>query len=149
MQRDYRAIAKRYLPKGWRLKERKSRHGNDGLADASRKTLYCPPLDDAYALYVALHEAGHIHLKHSICPGRSSKEQLAQQWIEEYEAETYAIATCRLEGVKVSRDTLAEARAYVGRMFHHRHDPSDLDHPHYRAALRFAFPKTWRQELMT
>lgn len=143
----YRVYAIIHRPRGWRIRERKSRHGNDGMACINRKTLFCPPLVDPYAFYVLMHEIGHVVLKHKLEPGRTPPEELPLEWIEEYEAETFAIGICRQEGIRVARDTLQAAREYVGNCFLKHHDPSDLDHPHFRKALRFAFPKTWREHL--
>lgn len=143
----YRVFATIHRPRGWRIRERRTRHGCDGMACIRRKTLFCPPLTDPYALYVLFHEIGHVVLKHSIRPGRTTREERRLEWIEEYEAERFAIDLCRREGVRVSRDTVNHARAYVAKTFLESHDLSDLEHPHFRKALRFAFPDTWREHL--
>jgi hypothetical protein len=140
-----RTAAKRHKPRGWKVRERLPRHGCAGQAVAAG-IIYCPPLNNPDALYVYLHEVGHVVGKH-IYPGVTTEADKELGWLEEFEAEKYAIGAMRAEGFRVDRETLADARRYVAEAFAIAHDLSDLDHPHFQKALRFAFPSTWRKHL--
>ena len=141
-----RDAARRHKPRGWKIRERLPRHGCTGMAFLTPRIIYCPPLNNPDALYVYFHEVGHVVGKH-LYPGRIRPDDRDMGWIDEYEAETYAIGAMRAEGFRVDRSTLADAREYVADAFKERHDFADLDHPHFQKALRFAFPSTWRNHL--
>lgn len=143
-----RKVAKKYRPKGWKVRERAPRHGCDGMAVAHNKAIYCLPIHDLYSLYVYLHEVGHVRSPGHLYPGPCKPDDLDLGWIEEYEAEIYAITTMRAEGLRVARDTLAAARENVAAYFLEKHDLGDLDHPHFLRALKFAFPANWRDHLV-
>lgn len=145
-----RACAKRYKPRGWKVIER-SKSTIDGMArEAPSRVIYCLPLKDPYALYVYLHEVAHVLHKHCK-PGRRVEMfrcgDHTCSWLEEFEAEQFAIRHTRKCGYRVSRDTMAEARSYVGSQFLEKHADGDENDPHFELALRFAFPKAWRQHL--
>jgi hypothetical protein len=79
-------IVKRHRPRGWRVRESKHRFKvNSGLADHNRRTLYVPTLIDESALFVFLHECGHVKHRHF----DSDVKQPIHR--DEFEAEQYAI----------------------------------------------------------
>lgn len=147
LEQRIRATAQRYIPAGWRVRERRTRHGCDGMACYHNLTIYCPKLTTPYALYVLLHEVGHVVSPGHLYPGRTQADDLDLGWITEYEAEMFAIGTMRRAGFRVGRAMADAARAYVAETFEERHDLGDLDHPYFRKALQFAFPLTWRTKL--
>jgi hypothetical protein len=117
----YEAIVKRHRPRGWRVSFTKRK---DEVADDLRKhpdkapkfdvacsypecrLFHIPHVVDAFTLHIALHEFGHVHLRHW-----DRGESLLHR--EEYEAERWAINIMRMEGVKVPRETMRRARVYV------------------------------------
>ena len=66
-----------------------------------------PRPDSRSALYVYLHECAHHHL------GHCKPDYREPLWLQEYEAEQWAIATMRREGVPVPRRMIHEAKKYV------------------------------------
>lgn len=142
-----RDVVRRHRPDGWRIRERPALHGCDGQAEPCRRTIFCLPLIDTDALFVFLHETAHVRFGH-VYPGRATVEDLDSTWLQEFEAEDYAIRTMRAEGFTVSRDNAQRARRYVRDHFLLRHDPSDLDTPLAHRALRFAFQAKWREHLL-
>lgn len=108
--RRYLEIAKRYRPARCKVRFRR---GSEIVpahavihADGSRE-IYVPRPVTRDALFVYLHECGHLFLGHC-SPGYS--EPL---WKQEYEAEQWATSIMRLEGVSVSRKMLNMAKSYV------------------------------------
>jgi hypothetical protein len=73
------------------------------------------------ALYIFLHECAHLHLKHfNSCDTEDSRLRLAYtgngqlpRAQEEYEAEQWAISVMRLEGLKVPKMMIRDAKKYV------------------------------------
>jgi hypothetical protein len=100
-------IVKRYRPKGWRVRESKHRYkSRSALADPARRVFYVPTLCDANALFLFLHECGHVHLRHWHIKQPAHRE--------EFEAERYAANTLRSEGIQLPRWILDDARTRVG-----------------------------------
>jgi hypothetical protein len=99
-------IVKRYRPRGWRVRQSKHRwEWSSASANPSKRTLYVPTLDDADALYLYLHEAGHVrlgHFEHDIPAHR-----------EEFAAEHFAVHTLRTENVCVTKLMIKDAKYRV------------------------------------
>jgi hypothetical protein len=138
-----RDVARRRTPRGWSVVERKPRHGTVGMVKLRTHVIYVPPLVDIEALFVLLHEIGHVENRHLADDGREAPPC----WQLEYEAETWAIAAMRAEGFTVSHEMVDAARQNV----RHRVQEAaarkrlDLDLENAGpAAIRFAFPRDWR-----
>ena len=131
-----RDIVRQHKPKGWLVIERPVRHGNDGLALATSRTIYVPYLRDLHALYVFLHECGHVHMKHVRADDDKTKDM--PLWQQEWEAEQYAIRAMRAAGFRVPNYMMKSARAYVGEHL----TLEDYDEDAYPAAVKFAFTRT-------
>lgn len=103
----YESVAKRYKPKGWRVRYSKRRAASgSGLADGEKRTIYAPHPYTREGLYVLLHEYAHVHLKHLT----NIPLPLTQQ---EYEAEKWAAHIMRTEGIPVPRSCTRDAKAYI------------------------------------
>jgi hypothetical protein len=101
-------IVKRHRPRGWRVRESKHRFKvNSGLADHNRRTLYVPTLIDESALFLFLHECGHVKHRHF----DSDVNQPIHR--DEFEAEQYAIHVFKNEGIRLPRELLSRARERV------------------------------------
>ena len=110
--RLYVAIAKRYRPVG--VKVRFKRPGTN-LAPAhakiyrdGRKEIYSPPPTTRDGLFYFLHECAHLILRHW--------HVKIPVWRQEYEAEQWAIATFRREGIPVSKAMTKDAKGYVKKL---------------------------------
>lgn len=131
-------IVARHLPAGYRVLEL-ARHEASGTGvthRTERKTVECPPIRDRYALAVLAHEIGHLVLGH--CwraePG----------WLQEYEADMWAIEALRAEGVSVCETFRGQSRVSVREHVDAAlaKDPdADID----AKVLRWAFPDSWRE----
>lgn len=137
-------IVRQHHPKGWGLVQRKPRHDADGQA-LPNGNIYCPPLKDRYSLYVYLHEVGHVRHQH-IHSGKSLATD-PPEWQVEYEAELYAITSMRAHGFAVDDWVMVAARDNVAEQFRQKEPRHDEDVAEYLPALKFAFPKTWRDWL--
>jgi hypothetical protein len=107
---EYIRIAKRYKPRGVKVRFRKDDYLSPAHAiefpDGS-KEMYVPKPVTRDALYMYLHECAHHHLGHIKA---TYKEPL---WKMEYEAEKWTMATMRREGHSVSRAMVMLAKRYV------------------------------------
>lgn len=141
-----RRIARKHLPKGWRIKEGKFdpgplKPGEErvhprkktammavcGWTDYETKTIRCPALENAWGLFVFLHEACHANNHTPECFENASEADT------EMEAEKYAVEAIKAAGVRLPRHALTDARRYVADIIDARDDaPSD-------EALRFAW----------
>lgn len=144
LERRIREVVRQHHPRGWRLIERHPRYQSDGQALPPNR-IYAPPLRTVYALYVYLHEVGHVRHKH-IHPGRATAND-PPEWQVEYEAEIYAIKSMRAAGFSVEKYVLDAARENVAmhldNTFHHPNEDEEA----YPEAVKFAFPKTFREWL--
>jgi hypothetical protein len=105
----YYEIAKRYRPKGVKIRFKKEycspAPAYARLLEDGTKEIYTPRPDTRDGLFYYLHECAHVILRHLYIN--------IPTWKQEYEAEQWAIATMRREGVPVSRTMLKEAKRYV------------------------------------
>lgn len=102
---NFAGIVRRHKPRGWRIVEREPGKKFFAVAAVDLKTIFTVPVVDRHSLQIYLHEVGHIrynHFKHG-----------AASHIEEYEAERYAFAVMRHEGIAVPRKSLLRARSNV------------------------------------
>lgn len=136
-----REVVKVFKPRGWRLIEQPSNGKFDGHADGETRTIRCLPLTDTYALFVFLHEVGHVRCGHL----RLGHQKAS--WLEEYEAEMWAINAMRAAGFPVTKEMLHNARDNVANhvmQFEHQNYLQgvhvEIDHE----VLKFAFPDCWR-----
>ena len=147
-EQKIREVVRRRKPRGWRVVERTPRNGAIGMVTQTRHVIYVPPLVDEEALFVFLHEVGHI-VNHHLHAGPPLPGD-APGWQIEYEAENWAIAAMRAEGFPVSRRMLAAARRNVRHRIEEALAVNKLDgqldalDP---AALKFAAPRSWRKWL--
>ncbi len=106
----YYEIAKRYRPKGVKIRFKRvfnaPAEAYAMLKQDGTKEIYTPRPDCRDGLFYYLHECAHVILRHLYM------EDLPI-WKQEYEAEMWAIATMRREGIPVSRKMLKEAKKYV------------------------------------
>lgn len=109
-------IAKKWRPRGVTVRFRKDDYLIPAhatvLTDGS-KEMYVPFPKSREALFIFLHECAHHHLGH-LKPGYREP-----MWQMEYEAEHWAMATMRTEGLHVPRSMIAEAKRYVAECAQH------------------------------
>jgi hypothetical protein len=102
---DYAAIAKRYLPKGYRVEHRKSL---SGMHYGGRMLIKTPRPVTANSLYIFLHECAHAYL-------HTDSGKQAPRHVEEMEAEQWAHAKMEKHGIAVPPEITERARKYVAR----------------------------------
>lgn len=103
------AIAKRYRPIGVKVRFKRET-SSLGPAHArlhanGTKEILSPNPATRDGLFFFLHECAHFVLRHWHVD--------IPVWRQEYEAEHWAIATLRREGVPVSKEMIREAKRYV------------------------------------
>lgn len=133
----YDHIVKQHRPAGYKLARRKMTRLN-GYARFERAIVVNRDLKGADALFVFLHECGHVHLRHLCGEGSITTFSRAR---DEYEADQYAIKAMREAGVAIPRHTLARHKALVGELI-----AEAKDHEHIEDdVLRYAYGKEWRK----
>lgn len=95
-------IIRRHRPRGWTLRFRASGPAAIAYVDDKTRVLKCPRIVDRETLFFFFHEVGHIRCGHF--------DDKVVTYVEEYEAERYAIAAMRAEGIPVSRQSMIDAR---------------------------------------
>jgi hypothetical protein len=105
------AIAKRYKPIGVRVRFKRGKKLGPAhaiiLPDGVKEIL-SPRPTTREGLFYFLHECAHIVLRHW--------HVKLPRWQQEYEAEQWAISVFRREGIPVSRESLEQAKIYVGEL---------------------------------
>lgn len=145
LEQRVRAAARRRRPRGWAVVERTPRNDVLGMVNLHSRAIYVPPLVDADALFVLLHEVGHIENHHLAEDTRDP--DVPPSWQLEYEAETWAIAAMRAEGFTVGHRMMDAARLNVRHRLQEAAARSRLDGELEKtglAAVKFAFPDAWR-----
>lgn len=102
------SVAKRYKPIGVRVRFKKGKKLGPAHAiilEDGVKEMLAPKPVTREALFYFLHECSHFILRHW--------HVKIPLWQQEYEAEQWAIATMRREGIPVSSQSLMEAKSYV------------------------------------
>lgn len=130
-------IVDAHRPAGYRLLRRQLRK-NDGLATYQATINVAPHLEGREALFVALHEFGHVHNRHlRNFPGY----RVLPAWQYEFEADQYAIQAMRKAGIPVPRERLAWQKEIVRDLIAQddgsEHVPEEI--------LRYAFGREWRK----
>lgn len=118
-------VARKYTPPGVTVKYRKS---ISGCAWYGKKLMEVPRPVTPASLEVHLHESAHFHLEHY--------KRNKPTHLKECEAEEWALARMRDEGVRVPRKVLQRAKRYVARKIvqAQRRGAKHID----RRAMRFA-----------
>lgn len=133
MLKRYGHIINEHRPKGYLLKRRKLGDLN-GYAAFQREIVVDCSLDDRTALFIFLHECGHVHHQHL----RQRHHEEVPDWQCEYEADQYAIKAMRAHKIPVPRAVLeghkSELRALIDKA--HEEVPKPV--------LRYAFGRHWR-----
>jgi predicted sulfurtransferase len=129
---DYWPLIKQHMPKGFKLKFKKLRGGILAYAHFVREIVVEQVLD-AKELFIFLHEAGHVHLRHVY-------EEVPENWREEYEADQYAIKAMRAAGVPVPRECVKWHKEIVRDMIE-----KSKEHVDDEAVLKYAYGKEWRK----
>ena len=147
LEHRIREVVKVFLPRGWKLVERQFNEEIDGYAHKNTRTIYCIPLKDTYALFVFLHEVGHIRCGHM----RKGHNTPLDDYTDEYEAEMWAINAMKAAGFRVTDHMLENAR-------HNVRNAIQIEEEHNERAgvyvavdkeiLKFAYPKTWKEHLI-
>lgn len=119
------AIAARHTPDDLHVEYRKRL---TGCAWARGRRISAPRPVTRRALHVYLHEVAHVVLQHF-------HDRPAH--VQEYEAEQWAFAVMRAEGVAIPRASLERAKAYVAHTIM-RDMGSGCGHPIHLQAARFA-----------
>ena len=106
------SIAKRYRPIGvkvrFKTKSKRLAPAHAKLFKDGTKEIYSPPPDTRDGLFYFLHECAHLILRHW--------HVKIPVWRQEYEAEQWAMATMRREGIPVSKAMTKDAKAYVRKL---------------------------------
>ncbi len=102
-------IIRRHLPRGWKHEQRKTvyLHGENvrGYVEFIERKIITETVKDRETLFCFLHEVGHVRCKH-VGIG-------IPRYIEEYEAEWYAITAMRNEEIPVPQEELFFAKQNV------------------------------------
>lgn len=106
------ACAKKHQPRGWKLSPTGIHPDlGDGVkaiayADFTNAIIVHPEIVDRDALYIFLHECGHVHHKH----GKDCDHTLLEQ---EWEAEQYAMRAMRADGIPIRRSLIRGVKRYL------------------------------------
>jgi len=102
----YQAIAAKHTPEGVTVVESSGMYGKWFCRE---RRIKAPKPVGKMSLFIYLHECGHAHLGHcynrKVCP--------KPRYLQEYEAEQWAIRVFRQEGLSVPRRVLQRAKEYV------------------------------------
>ena len=117
LQAARRAAAERFTAIAWKhtpgdIIVEMNRTNLSGRAYVNAKTIHVPKPVTRRALHIFLHEVAHVLLGHGTadwCPPPKPR------YVEEFEAERWALDVMRKEGVAIPRKVTASARAYVAR----------------------------------
>lgn len=136
MKPQFSDVVKAHRPVGYKL-ERRRMTANNGEARLEMTIVINKELEGATALFVFLHECGHVHLKHLKGNGKLA----GPNWNEEWEADQYAIGAMKKAGVPIPRAILAHHKSLVRELI----EQSDgSEHPSDEV-LRYAFGRNWRK----
>lgn len=132
----YASIVNKHRPAGYMLRRRRMT-ALDGVARFERIICVSKELEGTDALFVFLHECGHVHMKHMIGDGKVS----GPRWREEYEADQYAIQSMREGGIPVPRERLKHQKQIIRELI----EPADGSEHIDDDILRYAYGKEWRK----
>ncbi len=98
-------LVKRHRPRGWRVQQSMKRWvSSSATTDYNKRMIYAPTLMDDDALFIFIHECGHIVLRHWHQVPYLAKHH------EEFEAERYAIHIFRTENIPITKSIMADVR---------------------------------------
>ncbi len=128
------SIATKYTPRGITIRYKRGPKLYPADATLYDASMLAPYPDNREALYYFLHECAHFHLKHfnaDQAPTRMLRQLYTgngglTEAVQEFEAERWAIATMRMEGLSVPRTMLKEAKTYVRGCKKYAHAPSHV-----------------------
>lgn len=120
-----------FLPRGWRLVEI-APPNCEGACYYSRKTICCKPVISRETLAVFLHEVGHAT--------NSGHGYSLPEWLQEYEADIFAVKAMAALGVPMPRKLLRLWKWQVGELICSSEEAVDDER-----VLRYAFGREWRQ----
>lgn len=110
-------VATRYRPRGVRVRFKRGPKLEPAHATYdvnNRKEILTPRPDTREGLYMFLHECAHFILNHwYIDP--DTREYLPE-YLYEYEAEMFAHAVMRMEGIKVPKKMSVAAKKYISEL---------------------------------
>lgn len=132
----YGATVRKHLPAGYELKIR-AMTAHNGLAEFKRSITIDSALEEREALFVFLHECGHVHCRHL-----GKMEKRFPIWRQEYEADQYAIRAMKAEGISIPRGTLSDHREVLREYIDCAHDRGETVDDE---VLRYAYGRTWRK----
>lgn len=134
--RYFSDIVKKHRPAGYSLK-RPRLTALDGNAIFQREINVSRELKGSEAVFVFLHECGHVHMRHIIRDGKV----VGSNWREEYEADQYAIKAMREAGIPIPRDRLQHQKKIIRELI----EQADGSEPLDEEVLRYAYGRSWRQ----
>ena len=129
----YERIISEHKPRGYEIRRRPLKAA-DGYAEHISRITVDSSLRGNEALFVALHEFGHVHYSHLAGTG-------LPRWLEEYEADQYAIGAMRKENIPIPRERLRHQKAEVARLI----AESKTSEVPGDEVLKYAFGKDWRK----
>lgn len=130
----FKHVIDRHKPKGYTLKIR-ALTANDGMTQFRRDITIDSALEERAALFVFLHECGHVYY------GHMSKTYQGDTVHAEYQADQYAIAAMKAEGVPIPRKQLENHKAVMRKYIEEAHGKG---HSVDEEVLRYAYGKYWR-----
>ena len=135
---QYADIVKLHLPFGYKIVRKYIKDAHGYVTSDSREIVVSSQLVSRYALFVFLHECGHLHSKHILHHYSS-----VPAWMGEYEADDYAIQAMKEHKIAIPRDLLSDQKEELRRLIKLAISTGETEFP--IAVLKYAFGKTWRQ----
>ena len=130
---EFLHIVKEHIPSGYMLIERPMTGSLAGYALFIRE-INCEPITDRERLFVFLHECGHVHY------GHLRKGANAPRWLEEFEADQYAISAMKTHGISIPKHISTHHKSEVRRLI--EEDGETVDDIR---VLKYAYGKNWRK----
>lgn len=133
----YKAIYDQHRPTGYSLSFRKL-PSNNGLTEHGRSITIHSELEPRFALFVFLHECGHVHARHL------RKKTKLPRWQEEYEADQYAIAAMREAKIPIPRAALDNHKSVLRDYIR---DAKKTEEEIDEKILKYAYGREWRKHV--
>ena len=110
--RQIKIIINMFLPKGWKLRQRKCL---DGWACPIQRAIKVPTIKDKTTLGIFLHECAHFHLRHvRLTHGYANPPGCGGKWhIIEYLAERFSCLALTWLGFPPTKAYVNDCKAYV------------------------------------
>lgn len=132
--KKYRRIVVDHMPSDWKLVEREAIVGSDGFCSA-KQIITCKPIVCRHSLMVFLHECGHIWSDHFSLVK-------TPRWLEEHEANQYALKAMRSHSIPILRSTDQWWRQALRENIEYANEHGD--HVDNEEALKYAYGRNWR-----